>query len=67
MDRVSYLAGRTGIPVDSTVAEAAKAMRAEPRRIGEILQSFGLTADEFRTRALDTSMRFMTKLESFGK
>jgi hypothetical protein len=67
MDRVSYLAGRTGIPVDSTVAEAAKAMRAEPQSVGEILQSFGLTTDEFRTRALDTSMRFMTKLKSFGQ
>jgi hypothetical protein len=67
MDRVTYLAGRTGIPVDSTVAEAAKAMRAEPQSVGEILRSFGLTTDEFRTRALDTSMRFMTKLKSFGQ
>jgi hypothetical protein len=65
IDRVSYLAGRTGIPVDSTVAAAAKAMRAEPQRVGEILQSYGLTPEEFRTRALDTSMRFMTKLERF--
>jgi hypothetical protein len=67
MDRVTYLAGRTGIPVDSTVAEAAKAMRAEPQSIGQILQSFGLTPDEFRTRALDTSMRFMTKLKDFNE
>jgi hypothetical protein len=49
------------------VAEAAKAMRAEPQSVGEILQSFGLTTDEFRTRALDTSMHFMTKLKSFGQ
>jgi hypothetical protein len=67
MDRVSYLAGRTGIPVDSTVAEAATAIRAEPQRVAEILKSYGLTPDEFRTRALDTSMRFMTKLKSFGE
>jgi hypothetical protein len=49
------------------VAEAAKAMRAEPQSIGQILQSFGLTPDEFRTRALDTSMRFMTKLKDFNE
>jgi hypothetical protein len=40
-------------------------MRAQPQRVGEILESYGLTPEEFRTRALDTSMRFMTKLERF--
>ena len=67
MDRVAHLAGRTGIPVDPIAAGAAKAARAAPQSIGEILRSYGLTPEEFRTRALDTSMRFMTKLESFGK
>jgi hypothetical protein len=67
MDRVGHLAGRTGIAVDSTAAGAAKAIRGQPQSVGEILAAFGLTPDEFRTRALDTSMRFMTKLASFGK
>jgi hypothetical protein len=65
VDRVTYLAGRTGIPVDATVAEAAKAMRAQPQSVGAILESYGLTPEEFRTRALDTSTRFMTRLERF--
>jgi hypothetical protein len=67
MDRVSYLAGRTGIPVDSTAAGAAKAIRAEPQQISSILESVGLTPEEFRTRALDTTQRFMARLEDFGK
>ena len=62
VDRVSYLAGRAGIPVDATVTAAAKAIRAEPQRMGEILEHFGLTAEEFQTRALDTSQRFMSEL-----
>ena len=67
MKRVSDLAGRAGIPVDSTVAQAAKEIQADPQRVAEILKSYGLTPDEFRTRALDTSMRFMTKLKDFGQ
>jgi hypothetical protein len=63
VDRVAYLAGRSGISMDQTVAAAAKAIRAEPQRIGEILEQFGLTADGFRARALATSERFLGEFD----
>ena len=53
--------------MDATVTAAAKAIRAEPQRIGEILERFGLTAEEFQARALETSQRFLDELGHIGQ
>jgi hypothetical protein len=66
MDRVAYLAGRSGVPVDATAAAAAREIARNPQQIARTLERFGLTEEAFRQRSMAAADKLLAGIERAG-